>query len=46
MSFKLKSPYKINNTPIYFIKEEDGVLGRTNMNWTITIKVKLRQHQN
>ena len=28
MSFKLKSPYNIDNTPIYFVKEEDGVLGR------------------
>ena len=26
MGFKLKSPYNIDNTPIYFVKEEDGVL--------------------
>ena len=37
MSFKIKSPYNIDNTPIYFVKEEDGVLGRTNMNCSITI---------
>ena len=41
MSFKLKSPYKIDNTPIYFVEEEDGVLGRTNMNCSITINSKV-----
>jgi hypothetical protein len=42
MSFKLKSPYKIDNTPIYFVEEEDGILGRTNMNCSITINSKVR----
>jgi tRNA-dihydrouridine synthase len=42
MSFKIKSPYNIDNTPIYFVDEKDGVLGRTNMNCTITINNKVR----
>ena len=25
MSFKIKSPYNIDNTPIYFVKEEENV---------------------
>ena len=36
MGFKVKSPYNVDNTPIYFVKEEEGVLGRTNMNGSIT----------
>jgi len=27
MAFKLRSPYKINTTPVYHVDEEDGVLG-------------------
>ena len=42
MSFKIKPPYNIDNTPIYFVKEEDGVLGRTNMNGSITVNDKVR----
>ena len=45
MGFKLKSPYDVDNTPIYFVKEEDGVLGRTNMNCTITINDKVRNQK-
>ena len=45
MGFKLESPYNIDNTPIYFTKEEDGVLGRTNMNCTITINDKVRNQK-
>ena len=37
MSFKLKSPYNIDNTPVYFVDEQDDVLGRANNNGTITI---------
>ncbi len=37
MAFKLKSPYVVDNTPVYFVDEEDGVLGRANNNGTITI---------
>ena len=42
MSFKIKPPYKIDNTPVYFVKEKDGVLGRTNMNGSITVNDKVR----
>ena len=42
MSYKIKPPYKIDNTPIYFVKEKDGVLGRTNINGSITINNKVR----
>ena len=45
MSFKLKSPYNVDNTPIYFVKEEDGVLGRTNMNCSITINDKVKDQK-
>ena len=41
MAFKLKPPYSIDNTPIYFTSEEDGVLGRANRNGTITINSKV-----
>ena len=37
MAFKIKSPFHIDNTPVYFIDEEKGVLGRANKNGTITI---------
>jgi len=37
MGFKLKSPYNIDNTPVYFVDEQDDVLGRANNNGTITI---------
>ena len=47
MAFKLKptppwyDPKKMN-TPIYFVEEEDGVLGRANMNGSITINNKVK----
>ena len=41
MAFKLKPPYSIDNTPIYFVPEENGVLGRANMNGSITINSKV-----
>ncbi len=37
MAFKIKSPFHIDNTPIYFVQEEKGVLGRANKNGSITI---------
>jgi hypothetical protein len=37
MGYKIKSPYHVDNTPIYFVKEDKGVLGRANKNGTITI---------
>ncbi len=50
MAFKLKpSPPWYNkdlmNVPIYFVKEEDGVLGRTNMNCSITINDKVKDQK-
>jgi len=38
MAFKLNNPpYKINNTPIYSVDMEDGVMGKANNNGTIII---------
>lgn len=37
MGYKVKAPYVIDNTPIYFVNEKDGVLGRANRNGSITI---------
>ena len=45
MGFKFKLPYNIVITPIYFLQEEDGVLGRTNMNCTITINDNVRNQK-
>ncbi len=45
MSFKIKAPYVVDNTPIYFVDEEDGVLGRTNMNCSITINNKIKNQK-
>lgn len=42
MAFKLKPPYKIDNTPVYYVKEEDGVLGRANLCGSIIINDKVR----
>lgn len=41
MGFKIKPPYKIDNTPIYRTPDEDGVLGRANMCGTIVINDKV-----
>ena len=41
MAFKLSPPYKIDNTPRYEKKEEEGVLGRANKNGSITINDKV-----
>ena len=42
MAFKLKAPYKIDNTPRYEKKEEPGVLGRANKNGTIVINCDIK----
>ena len=39
MAFKVKPPYSIDNTPIYFISEEDGTLGRANKNGSIILSI-------
>ena len=37
MSFKVKPPYSIDNTPIYRTLDEDGILGLANKNGTIRV---------
>jgi hypothetical protein len=42
MAFKLDNPpYSINNTPIYRVDMEDGVLGKANNNCTIILNKNL-----
>jgi hypothetical protein len=41
MSFKIKPPYQIDNTAVYHVDEEEGVLGRANMCGTITVNNKV-----
>jgi len=42
MSFKIKPPYIVDNTPIYnYPMDEDGVLGKANRNGTILINKDL-----
>ena len=45
MGIKLKPPYNIDNTPIYKIENEEGVLGRANRNGTILIRPDLSPAQ-
>ena len=45
MSFKLKSPYNVDWTPIYRTLDEDGVLGLANKNGTIRIHKDIRGEQ-
>ena len=40
--FKMKSPYEVDNTPVYRVPEEEGTLGRANLNGTITINDQVR----
>ena len=37
MAFKLTAPFPIDNTPIYHVDMEDGVMGKANNNGTIII---------
>ena len=41
MAFKLTPPFVLNNTPIYQVDMEDGVLGKANNNGTIIISDKV-----
>jgi hypothetical protein len=41
MAFRIKPPYKIDNTPRYEKKEEPGVLGRANKNGTIVMNMDI-----
>ena len=46
MAFKLtNAPYKINNTPIYNVPMEDGVMGKANNNGTIILNKDLDPSQ-
>jgi len=37
MAFKIAPPFPIDNTPVYHVDMEDGVLGKANNNGTIII---------
>jgi len=37
MAFKLNAPFPIDNTPIYQVDMEEGVMGKANNNGTIII---------
>ena len=41
MAFKLTPPFPIDNTPVYHVDMEDGVLGKANNNGTIIISKDL-----
>tara|TARA_R100000479_G_scaffold157042_1_gene93705 strand:+ start:183 stop:491 length:309 start_codon:yes stop_codon:yes gene_type:complete len=46
MAFKLNNPpYKKNNTPIYRVNMEEGVMGKANNNGTIILNKNLEPHQ-
>ena len=45
MAFKTTPFYSINNTPIYNVDMEDGVLGKANNNGTIILNNKLSASQ-
>jgi hypothetical protein len=46
MAFKLtNAPYKIDNTPIYNVDMEDGVMGKANNNGTIILNKDLDPSQ-
>ena len=46
MAFKLNNaPYKIDNTPIYNVDMEDGVMGKANNNGTIILNKDLNPLQ-
>ena len=42
MAFKLKPGYNIDNTPIYTVDEEKGVVGRAGKNLTITVSSRVK----
>ena len=35
--FNLSAPYIVDNTPVYHVPEEEGVLGRAHLNGSITV---------
>lgn len=46
MAFKMKpAPFKMDETPVYYVDMEDGVLGKANNNGTIIINKNLSPAQ-
>ena len=46
MAFKMKpAPFKMDETPVYYVDMEDGVLGKANNNGTIIIDKNLSPAQ-
>ena len=45
MAFKINPPYVIDNTPIYNVSMEDGVMGKANNNGTIILNKDLDPSQ-
>jgi len=45
MAFKITPPYSMDNTPIYNVNMEDGVMGKANKNGTIILNKDLDASQ-
>lgn len=45
MAFKINPPYSMDNTPIYNVNMEDGVMGKANKNGTIILNKDLDPSQ-
>jgi hypothetical protein len=45
MAFKIPPPYSMDNTPIYNVNMEDGVMGKANKNGTIILNKDLDPSQ-
>ena len=45
MAFKIIPPYSMDNTPIYNVSMEDGVMGKANKNGTIILNKDLDASQ-
>ena len=45
MAFKITPPYSMDNTPIYNVNMEDGVMGKANKNGTIILNKDLNPSQ-
>ena len=45
MAFKLNAPFPIDNTPIYHVDMEEGVLGKANNNGTIILRQGMTPEQ-
>jgi len=45
MAFKITPPYSMDNTPIYNVNMEDGVMGKANKNGTIILNKDLDPSQ-